>query len=88
MLKLTRKNLYDRQVESPQCSPGDQALALMPLQVSLFQAQFAGPYTVERQVSGQDYLIATLLKPYYAHDTTGVTEKVNAGSTLMVESRL
>lgn len=29
-----------------------------------------------------------LLKPCYAHDTAGVTEKVNAGSTLMVDSLL
>lgn len=52
----------------------------MPVQVLPFQAKFEGPYTVEKQLSDQNYLISTpnrrrssqlchinLLKPCYAH---------------------
>ena len=73
------KKLYDRRAEHRQFSPGDQVLALTPIVSSPFQAKFAGPYTVERQVSAQNYLIGTperrkssqlchvnLLKPYYS----------------------
>lgn len=53
------KKLYDCLTESCQFSSGDQVLALMPLVVSPFKAKFTGPYTVERHVSGHNYLIAT-----------------------------
>ncbi len=34
-------------------------MAHIQLQVSLFQAKLAGPYTTERQISYQNYLPAT-----------------------------
>ena len=77
-----QKKLYDRRAERRQFSPGDQVLALTPVVHSPFQAKFTGPYVVERQVSEQNYYIATptrrkssrlchvnLLKPYYRRDT-------------------
>lgn len=83
------KKLYDRRTECCQFNPGDQILALMPLLSSPFQAKFAGPYTVEKQMSEHNYLIATpnrrkssqlcdvnLLKPYYAHDACDVIDSM------------
>ena len=85
-----QKRLYDRGAERRQFSPGDQVLALTPIVSSPFQAKFTGPYVVERQVSEQNYYIATpkrrkssrlchvnLLKPYYSRVSTPVT----SGST-------
>lgn len=73
------KYLYDKKSEKRQFSEGDQVLALLPVVGSPFQAKFVGPYTVVRQLSELNYLIATpdrrtrnqlchvnLLKPYYA----------------------
>lgn len=45
------KRLYDCKAERCEFSPGDQVLALVPFQVSPFQARLAGPYTVESKVS-------------------------------------
>lgn len=74
------KHLYDRHAETRQFSEGDQVLALLPIVGSPFHAKFVGAYSVLRQLSDQNYLIATpdrrkrqqlchvnLLKPYYAH---------------------
>ena len=73
------KRYYDRRTEPQVFCPGDQVLALLPILGSPFQAKFAGPYTVVRQVSEQNYLVDTpdrkkstqlchvnLLKAYYA----------------------
>ena len=72
------KRLYDRRAERRVFIPGDQVLALLPIVTSPFQAKFMGPYTVVKQLSEQNYLIATpdrrkhhqlchinLLKAYY-----------------------
>ena len=73
------KRLFDRRAVKRAFSPGDQVLALLPMPGSPFCAKFTGPYTVVRQVSEYDYLLATpdrkrstqlchinLLKPYYS----------------------
>lgn len=73
------KRLFDRRNERRQFSPGDQALALLPIVDSPFQPKFCGQYTVVRQVSELNYVVANpqrkkatqlchvnLLKPYYA----------------------
>ena len=75
LVQTKMKNLYDRNAEIHQFSPGDQVLALFG---SPFQAKFHGPFTVLRQVSEQNYLLSTpkrrrntqlchvnLLKSYY-----------------------
>ena len=49
--QANQKRQYDLQAEHRQFSPGDQVLALLPVQVSPFQATFAGPYTVTKKVS-------------------------------------
>uniref|UniRef100_A0A8C1I8K6 Gypsy retrotransposon integrase-like protein 1 n=1 Tax=Cyprinus carpio TaxID=7962 RepID=A0A8C1I8K6_CYPCA len=72
------KTIFDRRTEERKFMPGDQVLALLPVEGSPFQAQFTGPYVVEKQVTDLNYLIATperrkstqlchvnLLKPYY-----------------------
>lgn len=59
-------------------SPGDRVLVLLPLPGSTLQAQYSGPFEVERKVSDIDYLVKTpgrkrktrlchvnLLKPYF-----------------------
>uniref|UniRef100_A0A8P4GQ49 Gypsy retrotransposon integrase-like protein 1 n=1 Tax=Dicentrarchus labrax TaxID=13489 RepID=A0A8P4GQ49_DICLA len=53
------KNLYDRHAERRVFSPGEQVLALFPIVASPFQAKFAGPYTVLKQISEQNYIIST-----------------------------
>uniref|UniRef100_A0A8L0DMS3 ribonuclease H n=1 Tax=Oncorhynchus mykiss TaxID=8022 RepID=A0A8L0DMS3_ONCMY len=76
------KGIFDRRAEPRQFSPGDQVLALLPIVGSPFQAKFQGPYTVLRQYTEQNYLVATperrkahqlchvnLLKPYYARSS-------------------
>ena len=72
------KRLFDRGAAERVFSPGDQILALLPLQGAPFKARFSGPYTVVRKVTELDYLVATpdrkkssqlchvnMLKPYY-----------------------
>ncbi len=64
-------------------------MALLPVKATPFQAKFAGPYTVVKHVSDQNYLIATpnwrkssqlchvnLLKAYYACDPGDVNDSV------------
>lgn len=53
------KRLYDRRSEQRVFSPGDLVLALLPIVSSPFQAKYMGPYTVVKQLSHQNYLIAT-----------------------------
>lgn len=73
------KRLYDRRAVRRVFSQGDKVLALLPMVGSPFQAKFLGPYTVVKQLSEQNYLVATperrkhhqlchvnLLKPYYS----------------------
>lgn len=81
------KTLYDRRAEPKQFHAGDQVLVLQPIVTSPFEAKFSGPYTVVRQVSDLNYIIATpnsrkttrlchvnLLKPFYARQTVGKGE--------------
>lgn len=80
------KRLFDRRAEARVFSPGEQVLALLPIVGSLFQAKFAGPYSVVRQVTDLDYLVATpdrkratqmchvnLLKPYFSVQSESAT---------------
>ncbi|XP_073672376.1 uncharacterized protein [Paramisgurnus dabryanus] len=73
------KQNYDRKAEARVFGPGDQVLALLPIPGSPFSAKYSGPYSVVRQVSETNYVIATpdrrkatqlchinLLKPYYS----------------------
>ena len=53
------KKVFDRHAESRLFSPGDRVVALLPIPGSPFRARFSGPYTVVRQVTEQDYVIAT-----------------------------
>lgn len=77
------KQLFDRNSEVREFSPGDQVLALLPLPASPFRAKFSGPYIVTRRISELNYFISTpdrkkseqlchvnLLKPYYSRDQT------------------
>ncbi len=72
------KLLFDRRTELHLFQSGDQVLALLPIVGSPFQAKFAGPYTVARQISDINYSINTpyrkrktrechvnLLKPFF-----------------------
>ena len=83
------KKVFDRHAESRLFSPGDRVVALLPIPCSPFRARFSGPYTVVRQVTEQDYVIATpnrrkssqlchvnLLKAYYSPSSR---TKENAG---------
>jgi hypothetical protein len=50
--------IFDRRNQPRHFSPGDQVLALLPIVGSPFQAKFQGPYTVVRQYTEQNYLVA------------------------------
>ncbi len=54
------KSWYDRSAERRTFSPGDQVLALFPVVSSPFQAKFAGPYSIVKQVSDQKLLFQHL----------------------------
>lgn len=53
--QIRQKRLYDHQAEGRQFSPGDQVLVLTPVIGSPLQAEYTGPYVVDRQVSEQNY---------------------------------
>lgn len=93
------KSLYDRRSEKRQFMPGDQVLALLPVEGSLFQARYSGPFVVVKQVSDLNYLIATpdrrkstqlchinLLKPYYSRSCPDYNFKIEVKSVLVAES--
>lgn len=93
------KSLYDRRSEKRQFMPGDQVLALLPVEGSPFQAQYSGPFVVMKQVTDLNYLIATpdrrkstqlchinLLKPYYSRSCPDSNLKTEVKSVLVVES--
>lgn len=79
------KHLFDQHSQKHRFIEGDQVLALLPVVGLPFQAKFVGLYTVVRQLSEQNYLIATpdrrkrnqlyhidLLKPYYVQTPSQV----------------
>ncbi len=71
------KGYYDRKVKYRSFEPGEEVLALLPLQGQPLAARYSGPYVVESRVGDLDYMIATpdrrkraqlchvnMLKPY------------------------
>lgn len=76
--QLKMKTWFDRRAECREFSPGDQVLLLLPVTGSSFMARFAGPYSVLKRVTDQNYIVSTpdrrkstqfchvnLLKPYF-----------------------
>lgn len=53
------KRYYDKKVKHRVFNPGDKVLVLLPLLGSALQAQYSGPYVVERPVGECDYLVRT-----------------------------
>ncbi len=47
--------------------PGDQVLALLPVEGSPFQAQYAGPFLVVKQITDLNYPIATRDRRKFSH---------------------
>lgn len=107
-VKLAKENLkaaqgkmktwYDRKAKHCVFCSGDQVLVLLPIPGSALQAQYSGPYTIDRQVGECNYLVKTpdrkrktrmchvnLLKPYSDRIHTAVTE-VKALAVLNVPS--
>ncbi|KAL2077768.1 hypothetical protein ACEWY4_027272 [Coilia grayii] len=91
------KKRYDRRAVERGFSPGDQVLALLPMPSSLFSARFSGPYTVMRQLSECDYLLATpdrkrstqvchvnLLKPYFSPGPSSGGGSVSSAAVAVV----
>ncbi|KAF7654545.1 hypothetical protein LDENG_00068500 [Lucifuga dentata] len=73
--------------------PGEQVLALLQIVSSPFHAKFAGPYSVVKKLSQQNYLIATpdrksatqlchvnLLKPYYPRTPQSAQQETHLSS--------
>ncbi|KAL6485643.1 hypothetical protein MHYP_G00050350 [Metynnis hypsauchen] len=82
------QRLFDRKAQVRKFEPGDQVLALLPVVGSPFQAKFGGPYTIDRSLSGHNYLLRTpdrrkktqvchlnLLKPYHPSVSVGLIAK-------------
>lgn len=83
------KQLYDRQAEVHVFCPGDQVLGNLLVVGLPFQARFAGPYSIIRQVSDLNDLISTpdrqkttqlchvnMLKPYFPRSSGGEVKPV------------
>ncbi|KAL6489213.1 hypothetical protein MHYP_G00029540 [Metynnis hypsauchen] len=79
------QRLFDQKAQVHKFEPGDQVLALLPVVGSPFQAKFGGPYTIDRSLSGHNYLLRTpdrrkktqvchlnLLKPYHPSVSVGL----------------
>ena len=74
-------------------------MALLPIVGSPFQAKFMGPYTVVKQLSEQNYLVATpgrrkhnqlchvnLLKPYLARESQALSAELNGAHPVCVSN--
>lgn len=83
---------YDRKTRSQSFEVGDQVLILLPVVGSPLEAQFSGPYRIEKKVGNVDYIVSTpdrrkkyrlchinMTKPF--HDTYDESKR-------MVESRV
>ncbi len=57
--QLKMKTWFDRRSECHEFSPGDQVLMLLPVTGLSFLARFAGPYSVIKCVSDQNYIVST-----------------------------
>ncbi len=57
--QLKKKTWFDRRSECFKFSPGDQVLMLLPVTGLSFLARFAGPYSVIKRVSDQNYIVST-----------------------------
>uniref|UniRef100_A0A9J8CV35 Gypsy retrotransposon integrase-like protein 1 n=1 Tax=Cyprinus carpio carpio TaxID=630221 RepID=A0A9J8CV35_CYPCA len=81
------KTWYDRKAKHRVFCSGDQVLVLLPILGSALQAQYSGPYTIDRKVGECNYLVKTpnrkrktrmchvnLLKPYFDRNQTASTE--------------
>lgn len=90
------KFLYDRTVERRTFDLGDQVLILHPIVGSPFEAKFDGPFTVQKRISDENYLVLTplrrkstrvchinLMKPYYQSEFQS-PELMNSSSVLTV----
>src|SRR6266853_840799 len=51
------KVLYDRKVHAESFKPGDEVLALQPLDGKPLEVKYLGPFQVIRQTSPVDYLV-------------------------------
>lgn len=50
---------YDKHAQNRVFVPGNKVLVLLPLPGSALQAQYSGPYLVERKAGERDYLVKT-----------------------------
>ncbi len=53
------KTWYDRKARYRVISSGHQVLVLLPVSGSVLQAQYSGPYIIERKVGECNYLVKT-----------------------------
>lgn len=53
------KGTFDQRAETQLFVPGDQVLALLPVNGSQFLASITGPCTVKSRMSDMDYMIVT-----------------------------
>lgn len=58
--QLKMKSWFDRRSERREFSPRDQVLILLPVTGLSFLARFAGPYSIIKWVSEQNYIVLTL----------------------------
>lgn len=89
------KYVFDQKARQRQFSPGDQAMCLLPVVGSPFQARFSGPGTVKQKVSEQDHIISmpkgrtrlchvNLLKPYYSRRSASpVSNEISSMKTAL-----
>lgn len=89
------KRQYDQRAEARQFCSGDRVLALLPILEFPFQAKYSGHFSVVRQVTDVNYLLATrghrratklchvnLLKPYHERDLSSLQPSSPAAPAL------
>ena len=95
------KTWYDRKARTRQFKPGDKVLILLPIHVHPLQAQYSGPFVVERRVNDVDYVIKTpghckdhrlchinILKGYQEREISAESELKTVSAVIIATSSL
>ena len=82
--QIKNKRLYDRKAKRRELKVGDKVLVLLPTSSNKLLMHWRGPYTITKQVAGNNYKIntknkfktyhANMLKPYFARSESSAKD--------------
>ena len=82
--QIKNKRLYDRKAKRREFKVGDKVLVLLPTSSNKLLMHWRGPYTITKQVAGNNYKIntknkfktyhANMLKPYFARSESSAND--------------